>query len=204
MKLVVGLGNPGKDYAQTRHNIGFMALDRLHTALAATEWQKKFNGLIATAHCGDEKLYLLKPQTFMNLSGQAVGAAAQFYKITLADIIVLHDELELPPARTRIKQGGGAAGHNGLKSIDSTLGQDYWRLRLGIGRPPADRESVHDYVLHNFTAADSNWLDPLLSTLAKEVSLLISGQHSQLMNKLSLAVQAVLPVADVKTGTENK
>ncbi len=193
MKLLVGLGNPGAEYAATRHNIGFMALDRVQVALDADKWEKKFSGFATTATVAGEKLLLLKPQTFMNLSGQSVQAASTFHKIAPADIFVFHDELELGAGRVRVKQGGGSAGHNGLKSIDSHLGADYWRVRLGIGRPPANRESVHDYVLHPFAKEDSVWLKTLLDALASSLGLLLIGQQSQFMNKITLAVQPVLP-----------
>jgi len=195
MKLLVGLGNPGAEYAATRHNIGFMALDRLHDVLNAGSFEKKFNGLCASANHDGERLLLLKPQTFMNLSGQSVQAAAAFHKIAPSEILVFHDELELGAGRLRVKQGGGSAGHNGLKSIDSHLGADYWRVRLGIGRPPANRESVHDYVLHPFAKDDSVWLTTLLDALASSIGLLLSGQQSQFMNKIMLAVQPVLPAS---------
>lgn len=195
MKLCVGLGNPGADYAATRHNIGFMALDRLQSALKAGSWEKKFSGLCASAQLQGERLLLLKPQTFMNLSGTAVQAAAAFHKIPPADILVFHDELELGAGRIRVKQGGGSAGHNGLKSIDSHLGADYWRVRLGIGRPDPGRASVHDYVLQPFAKADSGWLTALLDAIADHANLLLTGQHSSFMNKVTLAVQPVLPAA---------
>ncbi len=195
MKLLVGLGNPGSAYAATRHNIGFMALDRLHGALNAGGWEKKFNGLGASANHDGQKLLLLKPQTFMNLSGQSVQAAAAFHKIAPEDIIVFHDELELGAGRLRIKQGGGSAGHNGLKSLDSHIGADYWRVRLGIGRPPPDRESVHDYVLHPFAKDDAAWLKTLLDAVANHSGLLLNGQHSSFMNKVTLTMQPLLPAA---------
>lgn len=198
MKLVAGLGNPGAGYAGNRHNIGFMALDALHAALAAEGWQKKFNGLTAQAMLGGGKVLLLKPMTFMNRSGQAVQAAAQFYKIAPADIIVLHDELELPPGRLRVKQGGGAAGHNGLKSIDDAIGPDYWRVRLGIGRPPAGREAVHDYVLQDFAKSEQGWLEALLKAVAREAALLTQGQQSSFMNKVTLAMAPFLPATETK------
>lgn len=199
MKLLVGLGNPGADYAQTRHNIGFMALDALAAGLQATAWQKKFQGLLATAVWQGEKLLLLKPQTYMNLSGQSVLPALQFYKIAPADLIVFHDELELPPGKVRVKQGGGAAGHNGLKSLDGMLGPEYWRVRLGIGRPPANRESVHDYVLHNFASDDQPWLKALLAALVKEAPLLLTGRHSNFMNKLTAALEPFQPAKQDQT-----
>lgn len=195
MKLVVGLGNPGAEYAATRHNIGFMAVDAWHMQWRCDSWQKKFHGLIANGTVAGEKILLLKPTTFMNLSGQAVGAAAAFYKIPSADIIVFHDEIELLAGKVRIKRGGGHAGHNGLKSIDAALGVEYWRVRLGVGRPPEGRDAVHDYVLHPFAKADRTWLDPLLQTLAQEAALLLAGDDAGYMNR---AVQALQPPKPAK------
>ncbi len=195
MKLLVGLGNPGAEYAATRHNIGFLALDALHEHLNTNSWQRKFHGTLASAGSQDNKLLLLKPQTFMNRSGLAVGEACQYYKIQPADVLVFHDELELPPGRVRVKQGGGHAGHNGLKSLDAAIGADYWRIRLGIGRPPPERESVHDYVLQPFAKTDRDWLTALLAVLSREIDLLLSSNTSEYMNKITLALQGVLPQA---------
>lgn len=196
MKLLVGLGNPGEDYAAHRHNIGFMVVARLQEALRGSGWQKKFHGLLATAMVGEQKLLLLKPQTYMNRSGLSVAETAQFYKIPLSDIIVFHDELELAPGKIRVKQGGGAAGHNGLKSLDAVLGQGYWRVRLGIGRPLEGREAVHDYVLHDFTKAEQFWLQPLLEALVADIHYLLNDTHSSYMNRITLAVQPHLPLSD--------
>lgn len=195
MKLLVGLGNPGAEYAATRHNIGFMALDALHERLGTESWQRKFHGSLATATLQGDRLLLLKPQTFMNRSGLAVGEVCQFYKIPPADVLVFHDELELPPGRVRVKQGGGHAGHNGLKSLDAAIGADYWRIRLGIGRPPPERESVHDYVLQPFAKTDRDWLAALLSVLSREIDALLSGKDSDYMNKITLAVRGLVPAA---------
>lgn len=199
MKLLVGLGNPGTEYAATRHNIGFMALDTMHAAFCAENWQRQFHGSLATATRHNNKLLLLKPQTFMNRSGLAVGEACRFYKIAPADVFVFHDELELPPGRVRVKQGGGHAGHNGLKSLDSAIGTDYWRVRLGIGRPPPERESVHDYVLQAFAKTDHDWLTRLLTVLSREIDALLTGKESDYMNKITLAVRDLVPVAATTT-----
>lgn len=191
MKLIAGLGNPGADYAATRHNIGFMALDALHEYWRAAPWERKFHGSLVAGTIGGEKALLFKPMTFMNRSGLAVGEAARFYKIPPDDILVFYDEIELLPGKVRIKQGGGHAGHNGIKSLDQALGADYRRIRLGIGRPPPERESVHDYVLHDFAKTDRVWLDPLLKTLAQEAALLLAGNFGEYMNRAALAVKTV-------------
>lgn len=187
MKLIVGLGNPGTEYADTRHNIGFMAADALQSACRLSPWKSKFHGHLADGMVDGEKILLLKPMTFMNRSGLAVGEAAGFHKINPADVIVLHDELELPPGKIRIKQGGGHAGHNGLKSVDAAIGADYWRVRLGIGRPE-DKARVHDYVLHAFAKADRIWLEPLLDTVVRHFGLMLTGDASGFMNKITLAL----------------
>lgn len=185
--LIIGLGNPGAEYAATRHNIGFMAAEALHTAYKFSTWKKKFHGEIAEGVIAGRRTLLLKPMTFMNRSGLAAGVAAQFHKIPLTDIFVLHDEIELIPGKVRIKQGGGAAGHNGLKSLDDALGKDYWRVRLGVGRPVV-AEQVHDYVLEPFKKAELTWVRLLCETLAAEAALLVDGKHNVLMNKLTLAL----------------
>ncbi len=189
MKLIVGLGNPGPEYATTRHNIGFMAVEAWHGRWNSGAWQKKFHGLIADGLIAGEKFLMLKPVTFMNRSGLSVGEVAGFYKIAPADIIVFHDEIELLPGKVRVKTGGGHAGHNGLKSVDAAIGPDYWRVRLGVGRPPEGREAVHDYVLHAFAKADQAWLDPLLQTLAQEAALLLAGNDGEYMNRAALALK---------------
>ena len=147
--MLVGLGNPGSQYENNRHNIGFMAVDEIVRRHRFSAWRKKFDGLICDTVIDDAKIYALKPQTFMNLSGNAVQAMAAFYKIRPENIIIFYDELDLAPGKLRVKQGGGANGHNGLKSIDAHLGKNYWRVRMGIGRPE-DKERVTGYVLGNF------------------------------------------------------
>ncbi|MCA3269900.1 MAG: aminoacyl-tRNA hydrolase [Alphaproteobacteria bacterium] len=166
-RLIVGLGNPGSEYAQHRHNVGFMVADSLSTALK-TSFSSKFSGLFASAQVASEKIFLLKPQTYMNLSGNSVQAAAQFYKIPNERITVLHDELDLAFGTVRMKTGGGDAGHNGLKSITAALGAEYTRIRIGIGHP-GHKDAVSDYVLSPFSAAER---ETLPSVLVKAMALL--------------------------------
>ena len=163
MRLIVGLGNPGAEYDDTRHNVGFMALDALATHYEMGPWKKKFKGLLSTSSSKD--FLLLKPLTFMNLSGEAVLEAIQFHKIAPKDVIVFHDDLDVPPGSVKIKQGGGSGGHNGIKSIDAQIGQDYWRVRIGIGHPGMKGDVVTNYVLSSFAKADQLWLSPLLNAL---------------------------------------
>jgi peptidyl-tRNA hydrolase, PTH1 family len=176
MKLVVGLGNPGPGHARNRHNIGFMAADAIASAHGFTPWRAKFQGEIAEGRLGPERVLLLKPGTFMNLSGDSVRAAAQFFKLEPDDVIVLHDELDLAPGRVRIKTGGGHAGHNGLRSIDAHIGPDFTRVRLGIGHP-GDKRLVTNYVLGDFAKADADWLDDLLRGVADGAPALAAGDH---------------------------
>ncbi|HLP67614.1 MAG TPA: aminoacyl-tRNA hydrolase, partial [Rhizobium sp.] len=161
MLIIAGLGNPGAKYSENRHNIGFMAVDAIHRRHRFSPWSKKFKAEIAEGEIAGEKVLLMKPQTFMNLSGEAVGEAMRFYKLKPADIVAIHDELDLPAGRARMKTGGGHGGHNGLKSLDAHCGKDYRRLRLGIGHP-GDKERVHGHVLGDFSKVDRTWLDPLL------------------------------------------
>ncbi len=181
MWLIAGLGNPGKDYALNRHNIGFMALD----SLASGNWSKKFQGEIAECFIGMEKAMLLKPQTFMNLSGESVGKAANFYKIPPEQVLVIHDDLDLPLGKLRVKQGGGHGGHNGLKSIDVHLGRDYWRLRLGIGHP-GDRERVTGHVLGNFDKSERITVEDQLDEIRRHLPLLLQGDAPGFMSRMSL------------------
>ncbi|MBB2907364.1 PTH1 family peptidyl-tRNA hydrolase [Rhizobium sp. RAS22] len=186
MKIIAGLGNPGTQYAGNRHNIGFMAVDALQRLPSFAPWSKKFKAEISEGEIAGEKVLLMKPQTYMNLSGESVGEAMRFFKLTPADIIAIHDELDLPAGRVRIKTGGGHGGHNGLKSLDAHCGKDYRRLRLGIGHP-GDKERVHSHVLGDFAKADRVWLEPLLDAIADNAAMLVKAEDSQLMNKLALA-----------------
>ena len=192
MLLITGLGNPGAQYARNRHNIGFMAVDEIHSRHRFSLWSKKFQGLISEGMIDGEKVLLLKPQTFMNLSGQSVGEAMRFYKLAINDLVVVYDELDLPPAKLRIKAGGSANGHNGIKSIDQHMhgllnSKDYRRMRLGIGHPGA-KELVHNYVLGDFAKADNEWLDLLFTGIADNLSYLIKKDDNGFMNKISLVM----------------
>jgi PTH1 family peptidyl-tRNA hydrolase len=188
MKLLVGLGNPGSQYEGNRHNIGFMALDAIARAHGITQFRNKHAGSLAEGSIEGEKVILLKPQTFMNRSGDSVQQVAQFYKIAPSDIIVLYDELDLVAGKVRVKVGGGNGGHNGLRSIDPQIGLDYKRVRLGIGHP--GKEFVTHHVLGDFAKADQTWLDPLLDGIGKHVGLLLKGDDNGFMNKLALATKS--------------
>ena len=161
MKLWVGLGNPGDKYARHRHNIGFMAVDRIAQAHGFSPWRARFQGLASEGTLAGEKILLLKPQTYMNLSGQSVGEAMRFLKVPLGDVTVIHDEIDLAPGKLKVKSGGGHAGHNGLRSIHAHVGDGYHRVRLGVGHP-GHKDAVPSYVLHDFAKADQAWLDDLV------------------------------------------
>ena len=184
MKLWAGLGNPGTKYAMNRHNIGFMALDRIAADHGFSPWKPRFQGLVAEGRLGGEKLLLLKPQTFMNLSGQAVGEALRYHKLTPADITVFHDELDLAPGKCRLKQGGGHAGHNGLRSITGHIGGDFARVRLGIGHP-GRKELVAGYVLHDFAKADADWLEDLMRGISDGAAMLAQGEGAKFLNAVA-------------------
>ncbi|HEU4986433.1 MAG TPA: aminoacyl-tRNA hydrolase [Rhizobiaceae bacterium] len=187
MLLIAGLGNPGREYANYRHNVGFMAADAIHRRHSFSPWSKKFNALISEGRIGGEKVILIKPQTFMNLSGQAVGEAMRFYKLAPSDLTVLYDELDLAPGKVRVKTGGGAGGHNGIRSLDAHCGKEYRRVRIGIGHP-GSKERVTGHVLGDFAKADHEWLDPLLDAVADNIAILVEGDENGFMNKVSLAV----------------
>lgn len=215
--LLIGLGNPGKDYAKNRHNIGFMAVDAIADAYGFTSWAKKFQGLMCEGiipppaggrlggghdRQGQSKLsphpnppptgegmrvILLKPSTYMNLSGESAQALARFYKIPLSNIIAIHDELDLPLGKLRVKTGGGNGGHNGLKSLDAHLGADYQRVRVGIAHP-GDKDMVADYVLSDFTKAEKKTVGNMVIEIAKHIGLLLSGDAAGFMNRMTLAM----------------
>lgn len=187
MKLWVGLGNPGAKYAGNRHNIGFMALDRIAADHGFGPWKKAHQGLVSEGRLGAEKVVLLKPETFMNLSGQAVRSAVDFWKLLPGDVTVFHDELDLAPGKCRVKQGGGHAGHNGLRSIHGHLGEAYARVRLGIGHP-GHKDAVAAYVLHDFAKADQDWLDDLLRGISDGAAALAEGDGTRFLNAVSLRV----------------
>jgi PTH1 family peptidyl-tRNA hydrolase len=192
MRIVAGLGNPGSRYAGNRHNIGFMALAAVADRWRFGPWREKFHARIADGLIGGEKVLLVAPLTYMNESGQAIAAAMRFYKLTPADVVVIHDELELAPGKVRVKKGGGAAGHNGLKSIDAHIGPDYHRVRLGIGHPGV-KHLVHDYVLQDFPKADEPWVEKLVTAVAEAMPALVSGDGNGFMNKVTLAVNPPPP-----------
>ncbi len=197
MKLFVGLGNPGSKYAGNRHNIGFMALDQIASDHGFAPWRKKFQGQLSEGRLGREKVMLLKPETFMNLSGQSVGEAMRFFKLEPADITVFHDELDLAPGKCRVKTGGGHAGHNGLRSIHQHIGPEYQRVRLGIGHP-GHKDRVAAYVLHDFAKADAEWLDDVLRGIGDGAPHLADGDAARFMNAVALRVVPARPASVVK------
>jgi PTH1 family peptidyl-tRNA hydrolase len=185
MLLWVGLGNPEPGMARHRHNIGFLALDVIARRHGFSPWRQRFKGLVAEGVIGGEKILALKPMTYMNASGESVQPAAAFFKIPPAAITVFHDELDLAPGKIRVKRGGGAAGHNGLRSMDQMLGTpDYWRVRLGIGHP-GDKTRVTGYVLGDFAKADLDWLLPCLDAVADEAALLAAGETENFMTRIA-------------------
>ena len=187
MKLLVGLGNPGAKYAHNRHNIGFMALDRIAADHGFSPWRAKFQGQVAEGRFGSTKVTLLKPETFMNLSGQSVGEAMRYLKLEPADVIVFHDEIDLAPGKVRLKTGGGHAGHNGLRSIHQHIGPDYDRVRLGVGHP-GHKDAVPGYVLRDFPKADADWLDDVLRGIGDGIPGLVAGDGARFLNAIALRV----------------
>ncbi|WP_199261208.1 aminoacyl-tRNA hydrolase [Paracoccus binzhouensis] len=187
MKLIVGLGNPGAKYAANRHNVGFMAVDRMAADHGFTPWRSRFQGEAAEGRLGEERVTLLKPATFMNLSGQSVGEAMRYLKLTPQDVIVLHDELDLAPGKVRLKTGGGHAGHNGLRSIHQHIGEGYRRLRIGIGHP-GHKDRVAAYVLSDFAKAEEAGLDDLLRGISDGAAALAAGDDARVMNAVAARV----------------
>lgn len=189
MRLLVGLGNPGARYAGNRHNIGFMAIEAIARRHGIAPWRRRFQGLTTEGTLDSTRVLLLMPETYMNESGRAVKEAAQFYKLTLDRIVVFHDELDLPPGKLRIKQGGGHAGHNGLRSIAAHLGNDFKRVRIGIGHP-GNKDMVHSYVLSDFAKSERGWVDALCDAIADDAALLARGEDASFQNKIHLAMAA--------------
>jgi len=185
MRLFVGLGNPGPKYARNRHNIGFMAVDRIASDHGFAPWRAKFQGSLAEGRLGPEKVVLLKPETFMNLSGQSVGEAMRFFKLEPADVVVFHDEIDLAPGKLKVKTGGGHAGHNGLRSLHSHIGESYTRVRMGVGHP-GRKEAVAGYVLHDFPKADDDWLDDMLRGVSDGAAALAEGDTGRFQNAVAL------------------
>jgi PTH1 family peptidyl-tRNA hydrolase len=188
MKLLVGLGNPGKGYARHRHNVGFMALERIAARHGLGPWRKRWHGLVAEGPIGGRKVVLLMPQTYMNDSGQAVGEAQRYLKIDEGDITVFHDEIDLAPGKLKTKVGGGNAGHNGLRSITAHVGNDYARVRIGVGHPGAKDAVVH-YVLHDFARADEEWLEPMLDAIAEAAGHLAAGDDARFLTDVARRLQ---------------
>lgn len=189
MLILAGLGNPGARYARNRHNIGFMAVEAIARAVSATPWRSRFQALACEATIAGEKALLLLPQTYMNESGRAIGEATRFFKVAPADVIVFHDELDLAPAKLRVKLGGGNAGHNGLRSTTAAIGNDYRRVRMGIGHP-GDKALVHAYVLNDFGKAEEPWVEDLCSACADNAALLAAHDDTGFQNKVHLFMEA--------------
>lgn len=189
MRLFVGLGNPGTKYQGNRHNIGFMVVDEIARRHGFSPWRRRFQGETSEGTLDGERLILLKPATFMNNSGHAVQDAVQFYKLTEGDVVVFHDEIELPPAKVRVKVGGGIAGHNGLRSISAHIGNDYRRVRLGVGHPGV-KDLVHAHVLNDFAKSERPWVEALVDVVAENAALLVARRDSAFQNKVHLAMQA--------------
>jgi PTH1 family peptidyl-tRNA hydrolase len=185
MKLFVGLGNPGAQYARHRHNVGYVALDRIAAAHGLGPWRKRFQGETAEGTLGGERVVLLKPTTYMNDSGRSVGEAARFLKVPVEDIYVFHDEIDLAPAKLKVKAGGGNAGHNGLRSLTAHLGNEYNRVRIGVGHPGA-KDAVAHYVLRDFAKVEYAWLDPLLDAMADAAPLLAKGDSARFLSQVAL------------------
>jgi len=189
MLLFVGLGNPGAAYAGNRHNIGFMAVEAIAKRYGLGPWRRRFQGVTAEGPLAGERVLMLLPGTFMNESGRAVAEAAHFYKLGIGDVVVFHDEIELLPGKVRLKTGGGNAGHNGLRSITEHIGNDYRRVRMGVGHPGV-RELVHGHVLNDFAKSERPWVEALCDTVADNAGLLAKGQDASFQNKVHLTMQA--------------
>lgn len=202
MLLVIGLGNYGEKYSRHRHNVGFMAVESIHRRHGFGPWRRRFQGEVAEGILAGEKCLLIKPQTLMNRSGQSVGEATSFFKLAANQILVIHDEVDLPPGKIRMKLGGGVAGHNGLKSVGAAIGDGFRRLRIGVGHPGA-KERVPGYVLHDFAKADRDWLEPLLDAIADNAPLLAEGKDSTFANRLHEAL-APMPADEKKIKPNNK
>ena len=205
MRLFVGLGNPGSDYAKNRHNIGFMAVDEIVHRYSFAPFRSKFQGQLCEGKIAGQKVLILKPTTYMNESGKAVQAVMAFYKLPIQDIIVFHDEMDLVAGKIRMKTGGGHAGHNGVRSIQSHIGSGFQRVRLGVGHP-GDKEKVVGHVLNDFSKADQQWLDKMIEAIGENADLLIKGEDSGFMSKISLALNPPppKPPRDSQKDTKNK
>jgi len=189
MQLLVGLGNPGARYVGNRHNVGFMAVQEIAKRRGIGPWRRRFQGVACEGPIGGARALLLLPGTYMNESGRAVAEAAHFYKLSLADITVFHDEIDLPPGKVRVKVGGGIAGHNGLRSVSEHIGNDYRRVRIGVGHPGV-KDMVYGYVLNDFAKSELRWVEALLGILADNVDLLVRGEDASFQNKVHLSMAA--------------
>jgi PTH1 family peptidyl-tRNA hydrolase len=189
MVLFVGLGNPGARYAAHRHNIGFMVIDAIARRHSIGPWRRRFHGQAAEGLLDANRVLLLKPETYMNDSGRSAAEAVRFYKIPVHDVVVFHDEIDLPPAKVRVKSGGGTAGHNGLRSMTAHLGNDYRRVRIGVGHP-GDKALVQIHVLHDFDSSERDWVETLCQVVADNVALLALGEDASFQNKVHLALAA--------------
>ncbi len=187
MLLLVGLGNPGAEHANNRHNIGFMVMDALVRRHGFGAWRSRFHGLVAEGRIDGDKTLALKPETYMNESGLAVGEAVRFYKLELDDVIIFHDEIDLAPGKIRIKQGGGHAGHNGLRSIDSHIGKDYLRVRIGVGHP-GEKDKVTGHVLNNFSPEERPGFEALVDAIADAAVVLAAGDEARFISDIALAL----------------
>ena len=190
MRFLVGLGNPGSGYANNRHNLGFMTVDALADRYGLGAWRTKFQGHIAEGNLGGDNVVLFKPMTFMNESGRALNEAINFYKYSLDDVLVFFDEIELAPGKIRVKQGGGHAGHNGIRSLISHVGADFWRVRMGVGHP-GHKDRVSGYVLQDFAKADRDWVNALVDASVDATPLLIEGDHNRFMTNVAQTMKDV-------------
>ena len=197
MILLVGLGNPGPKFAKNRHNIGFMMVDEIVRHHGFSAWRNKFQGEICEGLIDGNKVVVLKPQTYMNESGQAVGKAMRFYNLGPDDVVVVYDELDLPPGKLRMKTGGGLAGHNGLRSIKAHIGDTFHRIRLGIGHP-GHKDKVHGYVLKDFAKHDMEWFEPLRDAIAEYANLLATREFATFQNKVHLRLNDSEPAVKAK------
>ncbi|MEM7226720.1 MAG: aminoacyl-tRNA hydrolase [Pseudomonadota bacterium] len=192
MRLLVGLGNPGPRYAQTRHNIGFMAVDDFVRRHSFGPWRTRFQGLMSEGRLAGDKLLVLKPQTFMNLSGQSVGEVVRFFKLSGDQVFVLYDEIDLVPGKIKVKKGGGAGGHNGIRSIDAAIGPEYWRVRIGVGHP-GHKDLVHGYVLSDFAKAEQPMRDKVIDEVTRELPTLLEGDSLAFMSHVAQALKPPRP-----------
>ena len=189
MKLFVGLGNPGEKYARHRHNVGFMAVERIAERAGFGPWKRKFRGLVAEGELLGVRVLLLKPTTYMNDSGELVGEAQRYLKIKEDDVVVFHDEIDLAPSRLKVKAGGGNAGHNGLRSLSAHIGNDYVRVRIGVGHP-GHKDAIQHYLLRDFAKAEHEWLEPLLDAIADAAPRLAKGDNARFLTDVARALQA--------------